>query len=265
MDRHPHFPSLLSAVIIVVALLFIEALLAQAFHRFGAHFDVGDPKYGGVITVLASGLVLSLAMAYKSLNYRDVFAPAPVAPWIALKIAPAVILVIGGALIVFGALSELVVQVFPMSEGEEEIFSRVVDGGLASFITLALVAPFVEELLFRGIFLRAFLQRYSPTRALWYAALLFATAHLNIYQFVFALPLGLFVGWLYIRSGSLWPSILTHALHNSSVFLFTREAATEVPADVTATTPLWLLVIALATLLAGLFIIHRAIPIKRSP
>src|SRR5947207_2030568 len=83
-----------------------------------------------------------------------------------------------------------------MSQSELEMFIEMVSGGAISVITLCVIAPFVEEMLFRGLFLRGFLFNYSPARSIVLASLLFGLAHLNVYQFVVASILGLLSGWL---------------------------------------------------------------------
>jgi membrane protease YdiL (CAAX protease family) len=86
---------------------------------------------------------------------------------------------------------------------------------LATALAVCVVAPVVEEMLFRGVVLRSFLQQYDRRQAIWGSALLFAVAHLNIYQFVVALGMGLVLGWLYERSRSLIPCIALHAAYNT--------------------------------------------------
>jgi uncharacterized protein len=46
---------------------------------------------------------------------------------------------------------------------------------------------------------------------------LFAIAHLNVYQLVTALAVGIVAGWLYERTRSLWPCMLLHASYNAFV------------------------------------------------
>jgi membrane protease YdiL (CAAX protease family) len=46
-------------------------------------------------------------------------------------------------------------------------------------------------------------------------ALLFAVAHLNVIQAVFALPLGIWLGIMAWRTGSIWPGVLCHAVVNA--------------------------------------------------
>ena len=49
----------------------------------------------------------------------------------------------------------------------------------------------LEEMLFRGVTLRGFLRRYSRTFAIRWSAALFGIAHLNLYQFMTALAIGI--------------------------------------------------------------------------
>jgi membrane protease YdiL (CAAX protease family) len=86
-------------------------------------------------------------------------------------------------------------------------------------VWIALVAPVVvgpvtEEFLFRGLILHGFLQNYGRRKALLVSALLFALFHLNPWQFLGALVMGVVFGWWLIESGSLLPCLLGHAVYN---------------------------------------------------
>lgn len=77
-----------------------------------------------------------------------------------------------------------------------------------------LLAPLLEEILFRGILLRGLLRNYSPAVAIGQSALLFGIFHLNPAQSLFALLFGVMLGWLYYRTQSLAICIALHALNN---------------------------------------------------
>ncbi|MGV3659697.1 MAG: CPBP family intramembrane glutamic endopeptidase [Prosthecobacter sp.] len=84
------------------------------------------------------------------------------------------------------------------------------------FLAAVVVAPVAEELFFRGLVLRAFVARYSSFHAVWMSALLFALFHLNLWQGILALPLGFVYAWLALRTGSVLPGIISHAVVNFS-------------------------------------------------
>jgi len=89
--------------------------------------------------------------------------------------------------------------------------------GIVPVLFSCVVAPVLEEMLFRGVILRGFLRQYSRTFAILWSATLFGIAHLNLYQMATALVLGIVSGWLYERCRSLWPCILLHAAYNGFV------------------------------------------------
>ncbi|MFN6164391.1 MAG: type II CAAX prenyl endopeptidase Rce1 family protein [Planctomycetota bacterium] len=95
-------------------------------------------------------------------------------------------------------------------------------------VTSAVTPAIAEEFFFRGFVLSAFRHRLSTLRAIAASALLFALFHvingsvLSIERFFPTLLLGLVLGWIAVRTGSLWPGILTHAIHNGLLFWLNR-------------------------------------------
>lgn len=89
-----------------------------------------------------------------------------------------------------------------------------------AFLSLVIVAPIAEEVLFRG-YLFGKLRKHAP---LWIAigitSVLFALVHFqaNVGLDVFALSIVLCL--LRVVSGSLWPSILLHMVKNGIAFYF---------------------------------------------
>lgn len=81
------------------------------------------------------------------------------------------------------------------------------------------VAPFVEELVFRGVLLSGLARRIPVGWAIVASAVVFGCAHLPDFGFAwYAVPalvlLGVVLGWLRVRSGSLWPAVVLHATNN---------------------------------------------------
>jgi len=93
---------------------------------------------------------------------------------------------------------------------------------VAKFIlwtTLAIAAPFFEELLFRG-FLLPSLTKFLPFwAALSLSGFCFAVAHLNLSDILPLTVLGMVLGFVYMRSQNLLAPMLLHALWNSGSFL----------------------------------------------
>jgi membrane protease YdiL (CAAX protease family) len=82
----------------------------------------------------------------------------------------------------------------------------------------SLFAPIEEELIYRGLFLGAFLQKFSLPVALFLSCGLFTVVHLNYWAYPFHLIvvalLGGLLGWVRIKTGSLWPGMIAHMANN---------------------------------------------------
>ncbi len=82
-------------------------------------------------------------------------------------------------------------------------------------LAASLLAPFCEEVAFRGYLQGALLTRRRPAAAIALGALLFAVMHLDPVRFVALVGLGALYGWLAWRSGSIWPAVIAHAVNNT--------------------------------------------------
>lgn len=81
-------------------------------------------------------------------------------------------------------------------------------------LAAVIVAPFVEEMFFRGFLFQGFRQRYGWVAALLLSSGIFAAAHLDPVSFIPTFVLGAVLGYVYHRSNSLWPGIILHFLNN---------------------------------------------------
>ena len=116
-------------------------------------------------------------------------------------------------------------------------------------IAIAVMAPLVEELLFRGAIEGHFLQTGKrPSMAILLSALIFGLIHVNPAQVPFAFCLGLVFGWLYYRTGSIIPGMIGHFLNNSlatiAMATSTQEELNEKTVDMIGATPTYILLAA---------------------
>ena len=84
---------------------------------------------------------------------------------------------------------------------------------------VALLPALAEELLFRGFLLGALGRRFGHPVGLVGSSLLFALAHLDLAQGTAAFFLGLYLGGVRLRTGSVHASILAHASNNAVAVL----------------------------------------------
>ena len=127
--------------------------------------------------------------------------------------------VIGTLGLLFGIVSPLG-ELIPMPDSIKQAFMEVFgQKGILAFITLVVAAPILEEFIFRGIVLDGLLKNYSPAKSIFFSALLFGLVHLNPWQFLTGVLIGLFMGWVYYHTRSLLATIMIHAVANGSSFL----------------------------------------------
>ena len=119
-------------------------------------------------------------------------------------------------------LREPLIAAIPMPEAIQEMFEELMNDEFLTIFTIAVIAPIVEEFLFRGVILEGFLRRYSPQKAIIWSAVIFGIAHLNPWQFISAFILGVVIGWVYWKARSLWICIFIHFVNNAipAVLLF---------------------------------------------
>lgn len=127
------------------------------------------------------------------------------------RMIPGLVLGCFGLSFVLNRLATLI----PMPEFVEAMFKDMVSGDpLLSIFCLVIVAPLTEELFFRGWMLRGFAAHYSKTKAIWFTAIIFALFHLNPWQAVVALPIGVIFASLALKTGSLIPGLVGHFIVN---------------------------------------------------
>jgi len=120
----------------------------------------------------------------------------------------------------------------PLPEQEVVRHARESEGpaGVAALAAAAVLAPFSEEVFWRGILLPSLL-RFAPARtALLAQALAFGALHVQSGRpetWPLAIPLALvgwLAGWLYLRTASLGAAVLLHAVFNALNLAFLRLA-----------------------------------------
>jgi hypothetical protein len=117
-----------------------------------------------------------------------------------------------------------------LDESQQELIKQVVTGdlGLAfSLIMLAVVPGICEELLFRGYAQRQFERGLGVAGGIALSGVLFGLYHLRLSQLLPLAALGIYLAYLTWRTGSLWPAIVVHFLHNATAVLGAQWATAQ--------------------------------------
>jgi uncharacterized protein len=205
------------AVLAIIGLIIAESTIVTIFDP--------DPDSGGGLLAIQGLVALNLvgvAVGFASLRESPVVAPGRLglrgfAPS-ALGIAALAYL----AYIVFAAIYA------PLFSPEQEDVTRdlgVDEGGVAAVLAGVLivgVAPFSEEVFFRGFMYGGLRRRMPVLAAAGISGLIFGLLHYTGPDSLAVVPqlavLGILLAWLYERTGSLWLPIMLHVVNNAIAF-----------------------------------------------
>jgi len=186
----------------------------------GINESILEATYAAVTYVLTIALVIGVPHAFHKYTSRKDLGLDRLLSWKDIGLAPAgfIVYFIGSSLLVY--LASQVFSGFDVNQVQEVGFTRLsgYDEYALAFVTLIIVAPVAEEILFRG-FLYGRLRRRMP---IWVAILvtsaLFGFIHgqWNVGLDVFALSIVLCS--LREITGGIWSGILLHMLKNSVAF-----------------------------------------------
>ncbi len=139
----------------------------------------------------------------EALWLRRVDAPAL---WEGVAFAPGLYLVVS-----------LVLASLPESwlESYNEASAGITAGGAVGVLAVVVAAPVVEEIVFRGLIMTRLSQAMPGWLAVLVSAAIFGACHRHPVWFGYAFVLGSVFGFMDLRAGSIWPSILGHIVFNS--------------------------------------------------
>jgi hypothetical protein len=83
-------------------------------------------------------------------------------------------------------------------------------------VVVALIPAVVEELMFRGLVQQSFERSLTPSRGVVVTGVVFAAYHLNPFAFIPLCALGIYLGFLAMRAGSIWVSATAHFVNNAA-------------------------------------------------
>lgn len=95
-----------------------------------------------------------------------------------------------------------------------DMIGKMVSSGVPTGILMTvLIAPVCEELMFRKLMLDR-IRNYGEKTAIFFSALCFGLFHGNLTQFLYAFSVGLFLGYVYCKTGKVIYTMIMHAMLN---------------------------------------------------
>lgn len=125
------------------------------------------------------------------------------------------VMLLWGVALVFvaGIVVEPLLELFP-AEYMEAVEKRVGRGGMAVLTTVVL-APLLEELIFRGYILGSVRRKSGTVWAIVISSAMFGIIHLVPQQVIYGFVIGLILGYIYVRTESIFSVIILHAVNNA--------------------------------------------------
>lgn len=128
-------------------------------------------------------------------------------------------------LIISGILTGIAASVVPHFNADQQQdlgFSHVHGAPelIMVFVSLVIVPPLVEELLFRGFIFKGFLKNFGPIVSGLVTSIIFGVAHGQWNVGVDVFGLSLVLCFMTYKTQSLWPSIMLHSTKNFIAYFF---------------------------------------------
>ena len=119
-----------------------------------------------------------------------------------------------------------IISMSPLVQLSEE-YQNASDAFYGSTIWLellgsALITPFLEELLHRGVVYGRLRRMCGKWSAVFLSALIFAILHFNIVQFIYAFLLGIVLALFVEKSGRIYPAVIAHMAANGIAVIRTE-------------------------------------------
>jgi sodium transport system permease protein len=212
--------ALILAALLFPTAFYVNNALGQAtHHRFLETMSwLALVQFAGLFV-----LVPMLVAAYLKIDIVRTFRlrPPPPLAWLAAMFVGLSSWVIAHEFVVLQA------HVIPPSQAleraSESLTAEIEAAPLALLILLfGLVPAVAEELLFRGFLLSGVRQGMRKWSSIGIAAAVFGVFHFLVDRMPVTALLGVVLGYLCWQCRSIWPGILAHALHNSSVVVLAR-------------------------------------------
>ncbi len=110
---------------------------------------------------------------------------------------------------------------------------QTISGLILNLFMIGLLAAFCEELFFRATLQKIMIQWTRNVHAgIWITGALFSFLHFEFYGFLPRMLMGVYLGYLFLWSESLWVSVFAHFLNNATAVVFAFfEERTIVPKD----------------------------------
>lgn len=219
--RQKYYPTILQAIHLLILYIFIQSVVDFPLALIDYYKDTEYLYHPIKKIVLGVGSTLFILYYGFRKSKSPLFNVFPIKFFNPLIIIP-VITFLWAAHNLLEIPNKLLDTYLPAPPWFWEMFNRIFEGDYGwwgAFMKVVIVAPIVEELIFRGLILQGFRRNYNAVVSVVMSALLFALFHLNPWQFPATFVLGLLLGWIMLRTNNIILAIVGHSINNFLVLI----------------------------------------------
>ena len=188
-------------------------------------------KYSLALTLLANAVfILSVSIFYNNKSHYSSFAErVDIKPFNRKAVSYIICIAISAIFIVNVVITAAeVLKLLPQSwiTQMEQNSSMIVSGSPAmQILCVGIIGPIAEEVLFRGLILGGLSKTCNKWLAIIASAIVFGVVHGHPIGIIYATCLGILIGWIFCKTGSLLSVILFHIAYNL-MSLYTPQMST---------------------------------------
>jgi membrane protease YdiL (CAAX protease family) len=216
-----YYPTILGAIHLIVLYIFIQTLvdfpLAMLDYYNGTDY-LYNPYKKIILGVGSTVFIFYYAWRRAGVPLKELF---PSKSFNILILVP-VLFFLWAAQNLIGEVNTALNKALPPPPWFFEMFNKIFEsdyGIYGAILKVVIMAPVIEELIFRGVIMHGLMRNYSKFTAVFISALMFALFHLNPWQFPATFVLGLLLGILMLRTRNIYLCILGHAINNGLVLI----------------------------------------------
>lgn len=220
------YPTIAGAIHLIVLYVFIQTLVDFPLAMWD-YYNGTDYLYHPIKKIIL-GVGSTLFIFYFA--YRKAGVPLKElfpAKWFNVLILFPLLFFIAAAQYFIGEINLQLNKVLPPPAWFWELFGKIFEndyGMVGAVLKIVVIAPVIEELIFRGIIMHGLMRNYSKLTAIVVSALMFALFHLNPWQFTATFTLGILLGILMVRTRNIYLCIMGHAINNGLVLISIQYA-----------------------------------------
>ena len=132
-------------------------------------------------------------------------------------------LLVGIAIIAVGSGMDRALTGTSEQPGGSRLLTTIGNFWLA-FILTVVIAPIIEEIVFRGVLFKSVTSKYGLAAGIVGSSVIFMLVHIHPLQMLSALPLGVYLAFMYHKLGSIYPGMLLHASWNFLILMIAQSA-----------------------------------------